>query len=139
MRIVELPDSEERFRSLVEIETVGVVFFDYLGGITDANEAFLRIIGYTRQELAAGAILYDELTPPEWQWRDAATLAELKATGQSKPFEKEYFRKDGSRIWILPAWNKPGQKVAKDARYQESRQRLLVHVAAEGFGCITRL
>ena len=39
----------------------------------------------------------------------------------------------------LPMWNKPGQEVAKDARYEESRQRLLVHVAAEGFGCITRL
>jgi hypothetical protein len=42
-------------------------------------------------------------------------------------------------FWDLPAWNEPGQEVAKDARYEESRQRLLVHVAAKGFGCITRL
>ncbi|MBV8575020.1 MAG: PAS domain S-box protein [Acetobacteraceae bacterium] len=104
-----LPDSEARFRSLLEIETVGVVFFDDLGGITDANNAFLRMIGYTREELQQGTIRYDVLTPPEWRWRDEETLAELKATGQSRPCEKEYVRKDGSRLWILCAGKALGE------------------------------
>jgi len=59
------------------------------------------MVGFTRNELEAGAIRYDKLTPPEWLWKNEEVLAELKATGQSTPFEKEYFRRDGSRIWLL--------------------------------------
>jgi PAS domain S-box-containing protein len=69
MRPSNLPDSETRFRSLLQIDTVGVVFFNEAGGITDANDAFLRMIGCTRTELQQGTIRYDELTPPEWRWR----------------------------------------------------------------------
>jgi PAS domain S-box-containing protein len=69
MRPSNLPDSETRFRSLLQIDTVGVVFFNEVGGITDANDPFLRMIGCTRTELQQGTIRYDELTPPEWRWR----------------------------------------------------------------------
>lgn len=92
--------NDDRFRKTLEIDTVPVVFFDFVGGITDANDAFLEMIGYTRAELDAGKVRYENLTPPDWAWRDEQTIAELKATGQSKPFEKEYFRRDESRLWI---------------------------------------
>ncbi|HEY0570807.1 MAG TPA: PAS domain S-box protein [Enterovirga sp.] len=91
---------EARHRKTLEIDTVPVVFFNLVGGITDANDAFLDMIGYTRAELEAGQVRYEDLTPPDWAWRDEETKAELLATGKSKPFEKEYFRRDGSRIWI---------------------------------------
>jgi PAS domain S-box-containing protein len=95
--------NEARHRRTLEIDTVPVVFFDMVGGITDANDAFLDMIGYTRAELAAGELRYENLTPPDWAWRDERTKAELLDTGKSEPFEKEYFRRDGSRIWIFCA------------------------------------
>ena len=63
--------------------------------------AFLRLSGFTREDVEAGLLRWDELTPPEWMSRTLSNLEELKATGQGRPFEKEYFRKDGSRWWGL--------------------------------------
>jgi PAS domain S-box-containing protein len=96
-----LAEREERHRRTLEIETVAVVYFDMVGGITGANDAFLRLIGYTREELEAGEVRYENLTPSDWTWRDQQTIAELGTAGRSGPFEKEYFRRDGSRMWIL--------------------------------------
>lgn len=79
------------------------MFFDFIGGIREANDAFLSMAGYSREELEAGEVRYERLTPTDWRWRDEKTIAELKATGKAEPFEKEYTRKDGSRIWILCA------------------------------------
>lgn len=95
--------SETRHRETLEIETVAIGYFDMMGGITDANDAFLRLIGYTREELQAGEVRYENLTPPDWAWRDEQTIRELLATGHGGPSEKEYVRRDGSRIWILCA------------------------------------
>jgi PAS domain S-box-containing protein len=98
-----LRHSEAHLRRMLQIPTVGIIHFDMVGGITQANDAFLDIVGYTREELEAGRVRYEELTPPEWRWRDLQTLAELGTHGRSVPFEKEYFRRDGERIWILCA------------------------------------
>lgn len=98
-----LRDSEARLRKVLDIETVGVVFFDLVGGIRDANDAFLASIGYSRDELEAGQVRYENLTPPDWRWRDEQTIADLLASGKAGPYEKEYCRKDGSIIWILCA------------------------------------
>lgn len=95
--------SEQRLRKMIEIETVGVVFFDLNGGITGANDAFLAMIGHTRDELERGEVRYEKLTRPEWRWRDEQTIAELRERGEAAPFMKEYFRKDRSRLWILCA------------------------------------
>ena len=100
-REARLRRSEERFRRIVGIETVGVIFLNSGGQITDANEAFLRMSGFTRGDLEAGRLRWDELTPPEWMAQTLHVLEELKATGQGTPFEKEYIRKDGSRWWGL--------------------------------------
>lgn len=96
-----LRESEERLRKVINAETVGIVFFDLVGGISDSNDAFLRMIGHSREELEAGEVRYEQLTPPEWRWRDEETIADLRSTGRAGPYEKEYFRRDGSRMWIL--------------------------------------
>ena len=60
------------------------------------------MVGYDREDLVAGRLRWTDLTPPEW--RDATERAwtpELKTTGTVQPFEKEYFRKDGSRVPVL--------------------------------------
>ena len=84
-----LRENEEQLRQVLEIGTVGVVFFDLQDGITGANDAFLGMTGFTRAELEAGRVRYDDLTPPDWRWRDEQTIAELKAGGESGPFEKK--------------------------------------------------
>jgi putative addiction module CopG family antidote len=121
------------FRAVLEIDTIGVVFFDDRGGIGDANDAFLRLVGFTRAEMAAGLLRYDERTPPEWRWKDDEVVAELAAGHEVAPFEKEYLRKDGSRIWILcaPKALGPGRAVefvldVTERRRAEERLRLIV-------------
>ncbi|MDB5412493.1 MAG: hypothetical protein JWR10_828 [Rubritepida sp.] len=139
-REARLRKSEERFRRVSEIETVGVIFFDTEGRITDGNAAFLRMSGFSREDMEAGLLRWDELTPPEWMPRTLLGLEELKATGQGAAFEKEYLRKDGSRWWGLFAGRMldggtavelvldiTGSKVAERAlRDSEARLRSLV-------------
>ena len=91
--------SEERFRQVSESGIVSLAFFDLSGRITDANDAFLKMIGYTREELLEGKVRWDQLTPPEWLERTQQAIQEFKTRGRCTPYEKEYFRKDGSRFW----------------------------------------
>lgn len=93
--------SEERFRTALGIETVGAIFFDAEGRLFDANDAFLRMGGYDREDLLEGRLTWQALTPPEWMESSEGALAELRATGRTTPYEKEYLRKDGSRLWGL--------------------------------------
>ena len=71
------------------------------GSIVEANEAFLRLLGYDREDLVAGRLRWTELTPPEWRERDKRGHCRAEVTGRLRPFEKEYFRKDGSRVPVL--------------------------------------
>ncbi len=86
------------FRRLYESNIVGVMFADTRGNITEANDAFLDLVGYRRGDLP---LRWDEMTPIEWRHLDEAKTAELAATGVGKAWEKEYFRCDGSRVPIL--------------------------------------
>ncbi|MBA2783182.1 MAG: PAS domain S-box protein [Rubrobacteraceae bacterium] len=92
-----LRESEGRLRRAIEIETVGVIFFTTDGRITDANDAFLLMSGYSREELAEGLLQWDEMTPPEWMPQSVKAIEEFRLTGRTIPYEKEYVRKDGSR------------------------------------------
>src|SRR5262245_48038013 len=92
---------EAKIRRLVEANVVGIVMWNLEGAITGANEAFLRMVHYDRDDLASGRVRWTDLTPAEWRGRDERAVAELKASGIFQPFEKEYFRKDGSRVAIL--------------------------------------
>ena len=93
--------SEERFRATLEIGTVGAIYFDMAGRLTDANNAFLRMGGYSREDLEAGRLTWQQLTPAEWMLDSERAFAELKDKGQTTPYEKQYIRKDGSRWWAL--------------------------------------
>jgi PAS domain S-box-containing protein len=92
---------QAKIRCLVDSNIIGILIWDVDGRITDANDAFLHMVGYNREDLVAGRIRWTDLTPPEWLDRDARRLRELKVTGILPPFEKEYFRKDGTRLPVL--------------------------------------
>jgi PAS domain S-box-containing protein len=96
-----LADREGKIRRLVDANIIGIYIADREGRILEANDAFLRILGYEREDLLSGRVRWTELSPPEWREIDRRTWAELKSTGTLQPFEKEYFRKDGSRVPVL--------------------------------------
>jgi PAS domain S-box-containing protein len=96
-----LREREARFRDALEIGTIGVIFFDPEGRITDANDAFLQMTGFSREDLAAGLLRWDDITPPEWRPAFLRAVEELKTAGSTTPHEKECLRKDGSRYWAL--------------------------------------
>ncbi|MER9511815.1 AAA family ATPase [Mesorhizobium sp. M0460] len=97
----DLAEREAKIRHLVDANIIGIYVADFEGQILEANGAFLRIVGCDREDLVAGRLHRDDLTPPEWRDRTAQALSELKTTGTIQPYEKEYFRKDGSRVPIL--------------------------------------
>ena len=90
-----------KVRRLVEADVVGIVMWNLEGAITAANEAFLHMVQYAREDIASGRVRWTDLTPVEWRGRDERAVAELQASGVFQPFEKEYFRKDGSRVPVL--------------------------------------
>jgi PAS domain S-box-containing protein len=96
-----LREREARIRRLVDSNIIGIVISDFGGQILDANGAFLDIVGYSREDLVSGRLRWRDLTPPEWRDADDRALAELRATGTAQPREKEYIRKDGSRVAVL--------------------------------------
>jgi PAS domain S-box-containing protein len=101
--------SEAKVRRLVDSNIMGVFEFKVEWktneanevSLTEANDAFLEMVGYDREDLAAGRLHWAQLTPPEWRAATERALAELTATGTVPPYEKEYFRKDGSRAPVL--------------------------------------
>ena len=102
-REARLRESENRFRRISEIETVGVVFFDADRRIFDANTMFLRMVGVAHGDVAAGRVQWEDFTPPEWLEATRAALDDLGRAGQRTPLEREYMRRDGSRWWGLSA------------------------------------
>jgi PAS domain S-box-containing protein len=96
-----LAERDRKIRRLVDSNIIGIMIWELSGLIFEANDAFLRIVGYDREDLAAGRLHRTSLTPPEWRDRDERTVAELRQIGTAQPFEKEYLRKDGSRVPVL--------------------------------------
>ncbi len=92
---------ESKLRRLVDANIMGIFIWNRDGAIVEANDAFLRIVGYGREELVSGRLRWTDLTPPEWRDRDERALEEARATGTIQAFEKEYFRKDGGRVPVL--------------------------------------
>jgi PAS domain S-box-containing protein len=93
--------SDARFRKLLQSNLIGVLVADLDGRVIDANNALLDIIGYTRAELDQGVLRWDTITPAEHRAADQRAIAQLKASGSSIPYEKEYVHKDGRRVPIL--------------------------------------
>jgi PAS domain S-box-containing protein len=98
----ELEVREAEIRRLVEVDIIGCFTWDLEGQIIEANDAFLHIVGYDREDLASGRLHWTDLTPAEWLDRDVRQFVpELKLNGRLQPLEKEYFRKDGTRVPVL--------------------------------------
>ncbi|MBE9012776.1 PAS domain-containing protein [Pseudanabaenaceae cyanobacterium LEGE 13415] len=96
-----LRESEAKFRRLSDSNLIGIFFADFSGRIYEANDAFLNLLGYTHDELNAGALSWIALTPPGYEAHTLEVEAQLRATGIAPPSEKEYYHKDGSRVPIL--------------------------------------
>jgi PAS domain S-box-containing protein len=97
----ELQEREAKVRRLVDSNIIGIFIWGPDYRIVDANDAFLRMMEYGRDDLASGRLSWRGLTPPEWQDADDQRVVELKTTGTAQPYEKEYFRKSGSRVPVL--------------------------------------
>src|ERR1700730_6777456 len=135
----DLGEREARIRRLVDSNIIGIVIWDVQGRIIDANQAFLDIVGYAREDLVSGRLRWTELTPAEWRDADDQAIAELKAGGTLHPVEKEYLRKDSSRVPVLVAralfeWKRDEgvsfvidmtDRKRADERLRASEQRLL--------------
>jgi PAS domain S-box-containing protein len=96
-----LRSSESRFRKLFESDLMGICIPDRLGAFYEGNDEFLRIVGYSRKELEAGLVRWDTMTPPEYSQLDVDHIAEAGQRGSCTPYEKEYIRKDGTRVPIM--------------------------------------
>ncbi|MFN7716784.1 MAG: PAS domain S-box protein [Pseudanabaenaceae cyanobacterium] len=99
--LVKLQASESRFRQIFESKVVGMVLADFQGNIINANDRFLEILGYTRREFVENEIRWDFITPQEHQEMDLTSMRHLREHGMITPWEKEYYRKDGTRVPIL--------------------------------------
>jgi PAS domain S-box-containing protein len=97
----DLAERDRKIRRLFESNIIGIIIWEAEGRILEANDAFLRIVGYDREDLAAGRLNRTMLTPSEWHAFDARNVAEMKRSGTIAPLEKEYLRKDGSRVPVL--------------------------------------
>lgn len=94
--------SEERFRRLFDSNLIGVAFWNVEGKITDANDAYLSIVGFSREEfMASGTIDWKNITPPEYQYLDDRAIEETLERKVSNIYEKEYLRRDGIRVPIV--------------------------------------
>lgn len=98
---IALQESEARFRCLVESSIIGIIFADFRGNITEANDAFLQMVGYEREELQTGGLHWNEMTPPEYRRLDESAIAEFLSSGVCTPYEKEFICKDGRRLPVM--------------------------------------
>ena len=96
-----LRTGQARLRQMMDANLAGIVFFDLDGQAIEANDAYLRIVGYDRDDLRAGRIHRDQMTPPEYREVTEKAMAETRERGACTPYEKEYVRKDGSRVPVL--------------------------------------
>jgi PAS domain S-box-containing protein len=88
-------------RRLVESNIIGIFFWDSSGRVTEANDAFLQTVGYSRHDLLSGQFQRTHLSAPDFRAAELRAIDELKQTGNFTPFESEYIRQDGSRVPVL--------------------------------------
>ncbi|MBD3392850.1 MAG: PAS domain S-box protein [Chitinivibrionales bacterium] len=96
-----LRKSEAQMRGLFESSMTGMLFWNAEGDITDANETFLRMVGYSKEDVLSGKVRWRDMTPPEYREQDERMLAEIMETGKGTPIEKEYICGNGSRVPVL--------------------------------------
>src|SRR6266700_4035029 len=99
----QLQYSERKLLSLVDSNIFGVVVVDIDGRFYEANERFVQMVGYSKEELLSGAVTWQQLNLPEYQEATAQAVGAVLSTGAMYPYEKEHLHKDGSRAPILIA------------------------------------
>ncbi|MEH2055606.1 MAG: PAS domain S-box protein [Nostoc sp.] len=109
--------SEERLRSFVKANIVGILFGDINGSITEANDEFLRIVGYTQEDIQTGRLRWSDITPSEYQYLDELAIAEARAKGTCTPYEKECIRKDGSSVPVVVGYSLLGESRHKSVAF----------------------
>ncbi|MBV8588443.1 MAG: GAF domain-containing protein, partial [Verrucomicrobia bacterium] len=97
----DLAEREAKIRRLVEANIMGIVIWNFNGDVIEANQAFLDLVQYTRDDLVSGRVRWLDLTRAEWRDRSEQALREVEMTGVFRPYEKEYFRRDGSRVQVM--------------------------------------
>src|ERR1700722_11189818 len=97
----DLAEREAKIRRLVDSNIIGIFIWDFDGRVLEANDEFLRMVNYDREDLVLGRIRWADLSPPDWRDRNNARIEQQKNSGRFGPFEKEYTRKDGSRVPVL--------------------------------------
>src|ERR1700736_3229782 len=97
----EIEEREAKIRRLVDSNIIGVFIWDFDGRILEANDEFLRMVIYHREDLVSGRIRWADLTSPDWRDRNNARIEQQKSGARLEPFEKEYTTKDGSRVAVL--------------------------------------
>jgi PAS domain S-box-containing protein len=97
----DLAEREAKIRRLVEAAIIGIFIWDVDGRIIEANDSFLDLVQYNREDLVSGRVRWADLTPEEWHDYTARRVAEVMSTGAAQPREKEFFRRDGSRVPVL--------------------------------------
>jgi PAS domain S-box-containing protein len=101
---------------MFDANIIGIYEMDLRGPNLESNEAYLRMLGDKRGDLATGRMRWTDLTPPEWHDADKQRVEKVKKAGRLLPFEKEFFRKDGTRVPILMGV----------ARFKETRTQAVV-------------
>ncbi len=97
----KIRESEEKLRALFDSKLIGIIFGDVYGHIYSANDVYLNIIGYSREDLEAGRIFWDEITPKEYLSLDEQAIEQAKREGVCTPYEKQYISKNGTIVWVL--------------------------------------
>jgi PAS domain S-box-containing protein len=97
----QLIRSESKSKRLIEADVMGIITSTIAGDITEANDEFLRMVGYAREEVVSGKVRWRDMTPAEYAAADEKAIKELATTRIMKAFEKEYIRKDGTRVPVL--------------------------------------
>jgi PAS domain S-box-containing protein len=142
-----LRQSLERLERVMEIQTVGIMYWDLnTGCMVDANEAFLKIMGYDRSDVDERRLSWQKLTPPEYIDVSRREVEKFQATGRVGPYEKEYIRKDGSKRWLLFAGSSLGgnqcvefcvdigDRVKAEQALRDSEERLSLTIQASSIG-----
>ncbi|MEB3357268.1 MAG: PAS domain-containing protein [Synechococcales bacterium] len=104
-----LADNESRLQGFVEANVIGIIYGDIHGNINAANDELLRIVGYTQDDVRSGRLRWIDITPPEYLALDELGIDEARARGACTPYEKEYIRKDGSRVPVLVGYSLVGE------------------------------